>query len=161
VVGPGSDPRDEEAALAPTTPYAFTKAAAERLCECSGLPVTICRPVNIVCSEPDPRKFPSICRQIIFSGKILTIYEGSRMYIHARDVAEAIIAVMDTPGKFNIVGKELSNRQVAEIVAKKLKKELFYEMKKGGSGHEPSYNLSGEKLFKKGWTIKTDVEEYI
>ena len=57
---------------------------------------------------------------------------GSRYYIHAQDVASAVIFILNkgkVGEKFNIVGsKEIDNLQLAKIIAKELKKRLRYKM---------------------------------
>lgn len=163
IFGPGSEPRDEEAPINPQTPYAMTKAIAESICLHSNLPVATFRIVNILCPEPDPRKFPSICRRYISSEKKLTIYNGKRLYIHALDAADAVLFVLSRrlTGKFNITGVAFSNLEVAQIVADKIGKTLFYEIKEGGVGNEAEYNLSSLKLERLGWSLKMNPKDYI
>ena len=70
--------------------------------------------------------------------KTLTIHSnrtktkaGSRFYIHAQDVAAAVIHILDrgkNGEKYNIVGpQEIDNLQLAKIIAKKLKRKLKYD----------------------------------
>jgi len=153
IFGPGAEPRDEEAPMNPTTVYAATKAVSEKMCLASGLPVTACRFVNVRCPEPDPRKFPQVCRRMIEAGEKMTIYDGRRLYIDAGDAVAAILFIIrkGVTGKFNITGKEMSNLQVAQDAAKELGRDLEYELLTGGPGHESDYNLSGQKLKNLGW----------
>ena len=93
---------------------------------------------------------------------------GSRHYIHAEDVADALLFLYnydlsnfhpDSTGakcqKFNIVGKdEIDNLELAQFIAKAQNKDLRYEMVDFHSqrpGHDLRYALSGEKMKKMGW----------
>ena len=102
---------------------------------------------------------------------------GSRHYIHAEDVAEAIhfLLTLDynyTPDyggakcpKFNIVGsEELNNLELAQIIADSQGKELKHEMVDFHSsrpGHDLRYSLSGEKMKKLGWIPSIKLTERI
>ena len=102
---------------------------------------------------------------------------GSRHYIHAEDVAEAIYFILtnkleceiDYGGakcpKFNIVGsEELNNLELAQIIANCQNKELKYEMVDFHSsrpGHDLRYSLSGEKMKKLGWQPSIKLTERI
>ena len=94
---------------------------------------------------------------------------GSRHYIHAGDVADALLFLYnydinclkpDSTGakcqKFNIVGKnEIDNLELAKFIADSQNKDLKYEMVDFHSqrpGHDLRYALSGEKMKKMGWT---------
>ena len=94
---------------------------------------------------------------------------GSRQYIHAEDVADALIFLLNyniasiplddtelNAKKFNIVGKdEIDNLQLAQFVAKTQGKELLYEMVDYHSqrpGRDLGYALSGSKMEKMGWS---------
>ena len=100
-------------------PYAASKAGAEELClafhNTFGLPVSITHCINIFGERQHSEKFiPSTIRKVSL-GETVTIYLdstrtrlGSRFYIHARQVAEAVHFILGiaAPGdKFNIVGE--------------------------------------------------------
>ena len=93
---------------------------------------------------------------------------GSRHYIHAEDVANALLFLFnydlksfkpDSTGakcqKFNIVGKdEIDNLSLAQFIAKTQNKTLNYEMVDFHSqrpGHDLRYALDGTKMKKMGW----------
>ena len=67
--------------------------------------------------------------------------------------------------KFNIVGaEELTNLELAEIIAKSQSKKLNYEMVDFHSsrpGHDLRYSLSGEKMKSMGWVPKIKVQSRI
>jgi dTDP-D-glucose 4,6-dehydratase len=100
---------------------------------------------------------------------------GSRSYLHAKDVASAllhILALKDVPlpanhtggkcRKFNISsGKLYDNFQIANIIADGLGVTLNYENLDPNidrPGHDFSYNISGDYLKSLGWEPEVDVE---
>ena len=102
---------------------------------------------------------------------------GSRHYIHADDVASAVLFLLNYQGKFNptwgnakcpkfnIVGsEELNNLELAQIIAEAQGKELKYEMVDFHSsrpGHDLRYALSGDKMRELGWTPAKSVRDRI
>lgn len=125
-----------------------------------------------------------MCIKKIRDGETVTIHSdktkkhpGSRHYIHAEDVAEAIHFLLklehsyipDYGGakcpKFNIVGsEEISNLELAQIIADSQGKKLKYKMVDFHSsrpGHDLRYSLSGEKMKKLGWTPSIKLTERI
>ena len=93
---------------------------------------------------------------------------GSRHYIHAEDVADALLFLYnhdissikpDNTGakcqKFNIVGKdEIDNLALAQFIAKTQNKDLNFEMVDFHSqrpGHDLRYALDGSKMANMGW----------
>ena len=161
-----------------TNPYSASKAGGEELSvayeNTYGLPVYITHTMNVFGERQHPEKFIPMCIKKIRDGEKVTIHSdkskkipGSRHYIHAEDVAEAIYFLIsnkieskiDFGGakcqKFNIVGsEEIDNLQLAKIIASCQGKELNYEMVDFHSsrpGHDLRYSLSGEKMKKLGW----------
>jgi dTDP-D-glucose 4,6-dehydratase len=125
-----------------------------------------------------------MCIKKIRDGQTVTIHSdktkkipGSRHYIHAEDVSEALLFILNNKiknevdwggakcPKFNIVGsEELTNLELAEIIAKSQNKKLNYEMVDFHSsrpGHDLRYSLSGEKMKSMGWTPKIKVQNRI
>ena len=162
-----------------TNPYSATKAGGEELAvayeNTYKLPVYITHTMNVFGERQHPEKFIPMCIKKIRDGESVTIHSdktkkipGSRHYIHAEDVADAIyflltntiISEADYGGakcpKFNIVGsEEVNNLELAQIIASSQGKELKYEMVDFHSsrpGHDLRYSLSGEKMKKLGWT---------
>jgi len=171
-----------------TNPYSATKAGGEELAvayeNTYGLPVYITHTMNVFGERQHPEKFIPMCIKRIRDSEIVTIHSdkskkipGSRHYIHAEDVSEAIHFLLtnsinhevDYGGakcpKFNIVGsEELNNLELAEIIANSQEKELKYEMVDFHSsrpGHDLRYSLSGEKMKKLGWTPSIKLTERI
>jgi dTDP-glucose 4,6-dehydratase len=90
---------------------------------------------------------------------------GSRFYIHARNVAAALLFLLDkgeAGEKYNIVGeKEVDNLMLAETIAAAQGKPLHHEMVDFHSarpGHDLRYALSGEKMASMGWTPPLNFE---
>ena len=171
-----------------TNPYSATKAGGEELSvayeNTYGLPVYITHTMNVFGERQHPEKFIPMCIKKIRDGELVTIHSdktkkipGSRHYIHAEDVAEAIYFILtnnlenkvDFGGakcpKFNIVGsEELNNLELAKIIADSQGKELNYEMVDFHSsrpGHDLRYSLSGEKMKKLGWQPSIKLTERI
>jgi dTDP-glucose 4,6-dehydratase len=162
-----------------TNPYSATKAAGEELAvayeNTYKLPVYITHTMNVFGERQHPEKFIPLCIRKIRDGDKITIHSdktktipGTRHYIHAEDVAEAIHFLLtqnievetDYGGakcqKFNIVGtEEINNLELAQLIADSQGKKLNYEMVDFHSsrpGHDLRYSLSGEKMKKLGWT---------
>ena len=131
-----------------TNPYSATKAGGEELAvayeNTYKLPVYITHTMNVFGERQHPEKFIPMCIKKIRDGESVTIHSdrtkkipGSRHYIHAEDVAEAIYFILtnnfenekDFGGakcpKFNIVGsEELNNLELAKIIAESQNKKL-------------------------------------
>jgi len=163
-------------------PYSASKAAGETLCEsyCNtyGLPIVITNTMNIIGERQHAEKFiPKVIKSILNDEKIYIhsypdkIKAGSRFYIHARNVADAFIYVLQnttelldnhdsSKGRYNIAGcEELSNLQVVEIISDIMGKKADYEMTDYHSqrpSHDLRYALNGDKLEKLGWSVPID-----
>jgi len=171
-----------------TNPYSATKAGGEELAvayeNTYNLPVYITHTMNVFGERQHPEKFIPMCIKKIRDGESVTIHSdktkkipGSRHYIHAQDVSEAIYFLLtntinielDYGGakcpKFNIVGsEELNNLELAQIIANSQGKDLKYEMVDFHSsrpGHDLRYSLSGEKMKKLGWEPSIKLTERI
>ena len=171
-----------------TNPYSATKAGGEELAvafeNTYNMPIFITHTMNVFGERQHPEKFIPMCIKKIRDGETVTIHSdktkkipGSRHYIHAEDVSEAIHFLLtssidnevDYGGakcpKFNIVGsEELNNLELAQIIADSQGKELKYEMVDFHSsrpGHDLRYALSGDKMKELGWTPAKSVRERI
>jgi dTDP-glucose 4,6-dehydratase len=163
-----------------TNPYSASKAGGEELAvafeNTYGLPVYITHTMNVFGQRQHPEKYIPMCIRKVRDGEVITIHSdptktipGSRHYIHAEDVADALLFLLGknvkevTWGdakcpKFNIVGgEELNNLDLARIIADSQGKELKYQMVDFHSarpGHDLRYALSGEKMRAMGWFPK-------
>ena len=162
-----------------TNPYSASKAGAEELVvafeNTYKLPSLITHTMNVFGERQNPEKFIPMVIKKVRDNEIVTIHAnpektvaGSRQYIHAEDVADALLFLFnynisslkpDSTGikcqKFNIVGRnEIDNLSLAQFIAKIQNKELNYEMVDFHSqrpGHDLRYALDGGKMKVMGW----------
>jgi len=174
-----------------TNPYSASKAGGEELAvafeNTYKLPVYITHTMNVFGQRQHPEKYIPMCIRKIRDGETITIHSdptktipGSRHYIHARDVSDALLFLLNQPTiseknwgdakcpKFNIVGaEELNNLELAQIIADAQGKELKYRMidfHSARPGHDLRYALSGEKMKKMGWVpqnIRSRIAEVV
>ncbi len=163
-----------------TNPYSATKAGAEELVvayeNTYGLPSIITHTMNVFGERQNPEKYIPMVIKKVRDNEVVTVHAdtkkttaGSRHYIHAEDVAEALLFLYnydisgmkpDKTGakcqKFNIVGKdEIDNLELANFIADVQGKKLNFEMVDFHSqrpGHDLRYALDGEKMKNMGWT---------
>ena len=140
--------------------------------------------MNVFGERQHPEKFIPMCIKKIRDGENVTIHSdktktipGSRHYIHAEDVADAIYFLLKEKinpeldfgnakcPKFNIVGpEEINNLELAQLIADSQGKKLNYEMVDFHSsrpGHDLRYSLSGEKMKKLGWAPSIKLSQRI
>jgi len=169
-----------------TNPYSATKAGGEELVvafeNTYGLPAFITHTMNVFGERQNPEKYIPMVIKKVRDAEEVTVHSnsqktvaGSRHYIHAEDVAEALLFLYnydissispDESGakcqKFNIVGKdEIDNLQLAQFIAKTQSKKLIYEMVDFHSqrpGHDLRYALDGSKMKKMGWEPESAYE---
>ena len=147
-------------------PYAATKASAEELtlawANTYKVPVIISHCTNVFGERQNPEAFiPNTIRKILNVEKVVIHtnadgISGSRFYIHARDVASAILFLLDQGtdrDKFNITGREeISNLDLACEIACILNKPLDYETASTiRPGCDFRYGLDGSKMRDLGW----------
>jgi dTDP-glucose 4,6-dehydratase len=166
-----------------TNPYSASKAAAEEICvafeNTYKLPIVVTHTMNVFGERQHPEKFIPMVIQKARDGETVTIHSdptktvpGSRHYIHAKDVADGLMFILenlqdykhtgDYGGakcpKFNLVGpEEIDNLSLAKMIAAAQGKDLVYEMTDFHSsrpGHDLRYALSGELLKRLGWEPK-------
>ncbi len=171
--------------IIPSNPYSASKACQEAIAisywRTYGVPVIITNTMNVFGERQDKEKFVSLCIDKALSGEKLTIHSypdgvtpGSRFYIHARNVADAVLFIMnnveakmypdyDMPERLNIVGeKEVDNLTMAKLISGYVGKPLNYELVNFHSsrpGHDCRYSLDGSKLAELGWKPKLSFEE--
>jgi dTDP-glucose 4,6-dehydratase len=174
-----------------TNPYSASKAAAEEFCvayeNTYKIPMFITHTMNVFGERQHPEKFIPMCIRKIRDGEKIYIHSdatktipGSRYYIHAKDVAEAMLFLLtlntsllekvkipDFGGakcpKFNIVGKEeINNLQMVNILAEAQGKVPNYEMvdfHTSRPGHDLRYALSGDYMRELGWEPRFSLKE--
>ena len=161
----------------PTNPYSAGKSAAENICiayeNTYKIPLMSVNVMNAFGARQHVEKFiPKTIKNILNDNKVL-IHSypdkkeaGSRFYIHARNIAAAILFLLDKGSvgeKYNVVGeKEVDNLEMASFIAKVIGKPLKYEMidfHGDRPGHDLRYSLSGEKMDSLGWELPHSFEE--
>ena len=164
-----------------SNPYAASKAAGEEFCvayeNTYKMPITITHTMNVFGERQLPEKYIPMCIRKVRDGQTITIHSdktrtipGSRFYIHALDVADALLHILTKVEggknlKYNIVGKqEINNLELATMIAEAQGKELKYEMVDFHSsrpGHDLRYALSGELMKSVGWEPKISLTDRI
>ena len=170
-----------------TNPYSATKAGAEELVvafeNTYGLPAIITHTMNVFGERQNAEKYIPMVIKKVRDNELVTVHAnaektvaGSRHYIHAEDVSNALLFLLnydisnmspDSTGakcqKFNIVGKdEIDNLELAQFIAKVQNKDLNYEMVDFHSqrpGHDLRYSLDGSKMAEMGWIPKSAYEQ--
>ena len=166
-----------------TNPYSASKAGAEELVvafeNTYGLPAIITHTMNVFGERQSAEKYIPMVIKKVRDNETVSIHAdktkseaGSRHYIYAGDVANALLFLYDYNlsnldskessikcQKFNIVGKdEINNLELAQFIAKVQNKNLNFEMVDFHSsrpGHDLRYSLDGSKMRKMGWEPKS------
>lgn len=161
----------------PTNPYSASKSAAEQICiayeNTYKTPLIIVNVMNAFGERQHVEKFIPLCIKKILNNEKIFIHcypdkkiSGTRFYIHGRNIAAAVLFLIKngTIGeKYNISGeKEVSNLDMAQMIAKFVNKPLDYEMIDFHStrpGHDLRYGLDGSKLFDMGFELPVNFDE--
>jgi len=160
----------------PTNPYSASKSAAEQICvsyeNTYGTPLIIVNVMNAFGERQHVEKFIPKCIKNILEGKKILIHAdktckipGSRFYIHARNIASAVLFLIqhgNLKETYHVTGeKEIDNLSLAIFIAEVLEKKIDYELvnfHEERPGHDLRYSLNGEKLFKLGFKLPVDFE---
>ena len=158
-------------------PYSATKAAGEELCLAYAntykVPVMITHCMNAFGERQHPEKFIPLVIKKVLNGEKIQIHAdpsqtipGSRSYIHARNIAAAVVFLLDKGAvgdKYNIVGeKEVDNLAIAQFIARVIGKDLNYQMMDFHSkrpGHDLRYGLDGSRLREMGFSLPKTFEQ--
>ena len=172
-----------------TNPYSASKAAAEEFCvayeNTYKMPICITHTMNVFGERQHPEKFIPMVIQKVRDNKKVIVHAnedktkaGSRHYIHAQDVADGLMFILNLKNyshkgdfgnakcpKFNLVGpEEIDNLTLAKMIAKTQNKELIYELVDNHSsrpGHDLRYSLSPKLLKQLGWEPKIKLSKRI
>lgn len=190
-VAPEGVNHKEWSSIIPSNPYSASKASQEAIAisywRTYDIPLIITNTMNLFGETQDPEKYIAKAIRQISNDEPITVHGtperiGSRFYLHARNMADAIVFILNNinpvkytenvdtvPERFNIVGDiELNNlevvQQIAEIIGKDLKYQ-FTDFHATRPGHDRRYGLDGTKLKEKGWKapldFKTSLKRYI
>lgn len=187
VYGPtdGIHNHPEWSPILPSNPYSASKASQDAIAisywRTYGVPLILTNIMNTFGEMQDHEKFiPMVIRKIL-KGETVTIHSdptkkisGARFWLHARNTSDALLFMLrnvpvplypqaNRPERFNIVGgKQISNLDMALLIAKIMGKELKYEMVDANTsrpGHDAFYGLCGEKLRNYGHEFPNTLEE--
>ena len=169
VFGPALDgvPHKEWDRYNSSNPYAATKAAGEELtlawANTYEIPIIVTHCTNVFGERQNPEAFIPATILKILNDETVRIHtnkkgeSGSRFYIHAQDVARAILFLLrNSPrrrDKFNITGvQEVSNFDLATEISRLLCKKFNYDMVDSDRpGCDFRYGLDGTKMRLMGW----------
>lgn len=184
---PNSYRHKEWDTIMPSNPYSGSKAAQEAICfsywRTYDLPIVITNTMNIIGEMQDPEKFVPMTIQKLLAGEPMTVHvspegvSGSRFYLHARNLADAWLAISNgslapqlystgwsNPTRYHIVGElEVSNTAMVYEIAKilgvppRITKVNFHESR---PGHDLRYALDGSKIEDNlGWKAPISFEK--
>jgi dTDP-glucose 4,6-dehydratase len=154
--------------IAPSSPYAASKAGADRMAHAFhityGLPVLIVRPSNNYGPNQHPEKFIPLFTTNALEDKKLPLYgrgTNVRDWLYVGDNCRAIdlVARRGAAGEaYNAgAGNEVANIEVAGRICDILGKPRdLITLVEDRLGHDRRYAVAGSKLKALGWTPETD-----
>lgn len=152
--------------LAPRSPYAASKAAADQLVQAYaityGIPVTITRGANNVGPYQYPEKAVPLFSTNAILGEPLPVYgDGKQMrdYAHVYDHCTGIETVLlkgEIGEVYNVgTGREMTNLEMVDIVLDTLgKSHGLVKHVTDRPGHDRRYSMNVDKLKALGWEPK-------
>ena len=161
----------------PTNPYSSSKSGAEQLCvayhNTYNIPVIRINVMNAFGERQHIEKFiPKVINSVLMGDKVyIHCYpdkkqSGTRYYIHARNIAAAVLFLLEKGNigeSYNLTGEEeISNLDMAQMIANVIGKPLNYEMVDFHSsrpGHDLRYGLDGSKMNEMGWRLPIDFKK--
>ncbi len=161
----------EDDPMCPSSPYAASKAAADRLAYSYwvtyGLPILVIRPSNNFGPYQYPEKFIPLFVSNALEGKHLPLYgKGTnvRDWLYVEDNCRAIDVVMRKGriGEAYNVGatNEVANIRVAERIVDLLEKpRSLITLVKDRLGHDRRYALDCRKIHDLGWKPEREFDE--
>jgi dTDP-glucose 4,6-dehydratase len=166
----GQTPSREDSPLMPQSPYAASKAGADRLAYSYyvtyGAPVVITRCSNNYGPNQYPEKMVSLFVTNALDDRPLPVYgtgKNTRDWIHALDHARALDMVMNAEGidgeVFNIgTGTELSVLEMADLILEALgKPKSLVRMVEDRPGHVRRHAVDTKKITSRlGWKPEVD-----
>jgi dTDP-glucose 4,6-dehydratase len=170
-----------------TNPYSASKAGAEEMCvayhNTYNLPIYITHTMNIFGERQSLEKYVPMTINKIFNSQKLNIHYdsktniiGSRSYLHAQDVADAMLFLLNLEEikfpenhmggkcpKFNISSdEEFDNLEIAQMISEYMGTHTNYELTDPNierPGHDMRYLICGDYMRSLGWKKKRSVRE--
>ncbi len=163
---------DERAPFAPTSPYAQSKAEADRLVHefvaTHGFPAVIARCSNNYGPYQFPEKFIPLMIAQALDGQPLPLYGDGlqvRDWLHVEDCCRALLLLLEqgrTGEAYNVGGgAEITNREVAQYIARAVDRpESLIESVADRPRHDRRYALDCGKIKAElGWTPRISFGE--
>jgi dTDP-glucose 4,6-dehydratase len=165
-------PVTEEFGLSPHSPYAASKAAADRMCfafyKSYGLDVTIVRPCNIYGERQRAGKGGAVIPIFVSSAlaemplKIFGDGSQRREYMHVSDLVDAYDLVARSSNLSGVTlnvgtGETPSIREIAEFVVDKMSATIVYEQPR--PGEVLGFCLDASRVLSLGFSPKIDFWE--
>lgn len=171
--------------ILPSNAYSASKAAQEALAiawwRSWGVPLVLTNTMNNFGEMQAPSKFPAMIQKKIEAGETIDVHAaddgtiGTRYYIHSRNVADALVYILqnippkmhgageiDRPTRLNIVGdKQISNQALVEMISELMDKPAQVQLLNFHDrhpGHDLHYGLNGEELSSLGWKSPEPLE---
>ena len=167
---------NEKSTLNPSNPYSATKAASDMLIlawsRTHKIPYVILRPTNNYgCGQYVEKLIPKACKYIQI-GKKLPLHNcglSIRTWLHARDTARAVLAIIDSGNTneiYNVSSHlELENievcNKVAELYLSDYNADDIYDFSYQRPGQDLRYALDDSKLRNLGWKEEAVFDEEI
>ncbi len=173
--------------IIPSNPYSASKACQEAIAisywRTYNVPVIITNTMNNFGEMQQGSKYPAMLQKWIEKGETVIVHGtegdvGTRYYLHSRNHSAALRYILqnfkpymhqpeavDRPDRYNIVGdKQLSNLELAEVIAEMMGKELKFKYQlldfhSTRPGHDKHYGLDGTKLKALGFVPPVNFED--
>jgi dTDP-glucose 4,6-dehydratase len=178
--------------ILPSNPYAGSKAAQEAIAisywRTYGVPLVLWNCMNMIGERQDLEKFIPMVTSKVYRGEEVTIHGtpgniGTRHYLHARNLADAILFVIrkqhpaifpahapaydlrtsEFPDRYNVASPDrIDNLTLANMIAEDVGKPLRYKLEDFHTtrpGHDPHYGLDSWKLHELGWRMPVEFRE--
>jgi dTDP-glucose 4,6-dehydratase len=154
---------NEDAPLAPRSPYAAAKAAGDLLCRAyhvtHGVDVVISRGANTYGPRQHPEKLVPLFITNALDGQPLPLYgdgQQRRDWLFVDDHADAVGLLLDhgEAGRvYNVPGnQEQTNREVASAILEATgKPQTLLRSVADRAGHDRRYAMTGERIAALGW----------
>lgn len=166
-------PMDEAHPINPRSPYAASKAGADRLCyayaNSFGVDVSIVRPFNIYGPRQKTGKFGAVIpifSSMIMAGKAPMVYgrgEQTRDFLYVSDLVDAYMTMINEPLPPGEVvnfgsGVETSINQIAVALCQRIDPNISPNYVCGRSGEVSSFISCNDKAEGLGWSPRVDIK---
>jgi nucleoside-diphosphate-sugar epimerase len=161
-------PCDEDTPLRPVSLYGTTKCEAEeRVLELGGVSLRLATVFGMSPKMRIDLLVNDFVHRAVTDGSV-TLFEAHhrRSVVHVRDVARAFIHAAENYGAmgsraFNVVGGNVTKRQLVEIIATHVPGFIYHEAELRQDPDKRDYAVSGERLYQAGFALIEDLDRGI